>query len=168
MVNHWPFHSLFIIDMCSTYEYRLTACCCSHFSRLSIQKPLVGCTSHTGFHYPCKCQCQSSVWHHGKSGRGTRWEVWGLQGRVRPKEHGHYCGVKTFHTDLNFLVLASYRRDKPVEKHQEKKVLSSPVAVWCSCKDIICYLQRTTFFALLICIHRHTKLKTEENWIIVS
>lgn len=43
------------------------------------------------------------------------------------KAQSHYWGVKSFHTDPNFLVVANDRGDKPVEKHQEKKHFSSPL-----------------------------------------
>ena len=63
--------------MCSTYEYRLPAC--SHASLLpSHSLTLVSII-------PVKCQCQSSVWHYGKS-EGPRWELWGTPGRGASKK----------------------------------------------------------------------------------
>lgn len=92
-VYFWPFQSLFIIDMCLTYEYRMTACCCrTHLARLSIWKPLVGCTSHTGSHFLCKCQCQSSVWHHVRGGRGAGGRSGGGEVGCVQNAQSHYWG----------------------------------------------------------------------------
>lgn len=88
----------------------------------------------------------------GRPGRRSGWCV--------QKEQSHYWGAKSFHTDLNCLVLASSRGDQPGEKHHEEK-LSAPlwpdtikwtylwivdIKVCCSCKDIIYFLQRSSCF----------------------
>lgn len=118
IINCWPFHSLFITDMCSAYEYRLPACCCFHFSRLPSQKPLVGCTSHTGFHYHNKCQCQSSVWHQRRSQGRIRWEVWGFQGRMC-LEILPILAVQNHFTQISiFLFWHSKQRKQNIKKMQ--------------------------------------------------
>lgn len=139
MVNPWPFHSLFIIDMCSTYEYRSAACCCSHLSRLSIQKPLVGCTSHTGFHYPCKCQ--SSVWHRGRTG--------GRSG-VRPiiVEWNHFTHVSIFFCCTKINLLRNIKNKSvsaPLWLTAVSGLISGRILKSCSCKDFIYFLQTSTF-----------------------
>lgn len=74
LLNPWPFSHCYHTQ---AFNIWIQIECLLLICASSLGKPLVGCTSPTGFHDDSKCWCQS--WPGG--GREIRWEAQGSQGQ---------------------------------------------------------------------------------------
>lgn len=86
----------------------------------------MGCTSHVSI-IPVNANANLLFDIMGKVGGKLGGRSWGCRVGSVLKEQFHYCGLKLFHTDLSFLVLAGHGGDKPAEKQQEKSLSLLPV-----------------------------------------